>query len=82
MQFIYRRLGDGGVVFSVASWETHLLTPSAAVIFEVLLEHADSGPLEMSCAEEVLSADLGLNGATPEIRKVLGMLQEIGLIRP
>jgi PqqD family protein of HPr-rel-A system len=82
MQFIYRRLGDGGVVFSLASWETHLLTPSAAVIFEVLLEHADSGPLKLTCAEEILSADLGLDGSAPEIRKVLGILQEIGLIRP
>jgi PqqD family protein of HPr-rel-A system len=81
MRPFYRRLGEGGVAFDPRSWQTHILTPAAAVIFEALGEIADGErPLPLARALELLRDDLEVDTDSPEIRQVLRSLQEMGML--
>ncbi len=76
----YRKLGDGAVVFDPESWLTHILTPSAAIIFEALAELAEAGPVTYSQALHLLQADLEVDTDTPKMQQVLRSLQEMGML--
>ena len=82
MGLIYRRLGDGGVAFDEATWQTHLLTPAAAVIFETLVERATTGALPLAAAEDLLARELDVDAGSHEVQQLLHMLQELNVIAP
>jgi PqqD family protein of HPr-rel-A system len=76
----YRRLGDGGAVFDSKSWQTHILTPSAAIIFEALAEICEDGPVPQAQAFELLRDELDVDIDTPEMKEVLRSLEEMGIL--
>ena len=76
----YRRLGDGGAVFDSKSWQTHILTPAAAIIFEALAEISDGGPVPQAQAFELLRDELDVDIDTPEMKEVLRSLEEMGIL--
>lgn len=81
IQLQYRKLGDGGVVFDPANWQTHILTPAAAIIFEALAEvRAGNEVISLSRALDFLRVELDLDPGTPEMRQVLRSLQEMGML--
>jgi len=81
MQLLYRRLGEGAVALDLRNWQTHVLTPAAAVIFEALSEIADGDrPLPLPQALELLRHDLEVDTDSPEIHQVLRSLQEMGML--
>ncbi len=79
-QLLYRSLGDAGVVFDAANWQTHILTPAATVIFEALSEIADGGPVPRQRALELLRDELEVDTDTPEMQQVLRSLREMGML--
>jgi len=79
-RLLYRPLGDGAAVFDTANWQTHILTPAAAVIFEVLAETGSGEAIARSRALELLQDELELDPGTPEIQQVLRSLQEMGML--
>ena len=77
----YRRLGDGGVVFDRRDWQTHVLTPPAAVIFEALGElRIGETPVPRKQALDFLRNELEVDPDTPEMHQVLRSLQEMGML--
>ncbi|KFB73080.1 MAG: hypothetical protein AW09_001689 [Candidatus Accumulibacter phosphatis] len=76
----YRRLGDGGAVFDSKSWQTHILTPAAAIIFEALAEICEDGPVPQAQAFELLRDELDVDIDTPEMKEVLRSLEEMGIL--
>jgi PqqD family protein of HPr-rel-A system len=81
MQPLYRRLGEGAVAFDQRNWQTHVLTPAAAVIFEALSESSDGKqPLPLSQALRLLRDELEVDTDSNEIRQVLRSLQEMGML--
>jgi PqqD family protein of HPr-rel-A system len=82
MGLIYRRLGDGSVVFDEATWQTLLLTPAAAVILETLLERSKAGALPLTAAEDLLAHELDIDVRSHEVLQALHRLQELNVIAP
>ncbi|MEF8755780.1 MAG: HPr-rel-A system PqqD family peptide chaperone [Accumulibacter sp.] len=81
MRPLYRRLGEGGVAFDQESWQTHILTPAATIIFEALSEIGDGEqPLPLEPALRFLRDELEVDTDTDEIRQVLRSLQEMGML--
>jgi PqqD family protein of HPr-rel-A system len=80
MDIVYRRLRDGGVVFDAATWQTHVLTPAAALICEALLESPMDKPLPRGAAERILVRDLDVDPAAPDVRQVLAMLSDLDVV--
>ncbi|HAY25933.1 MAG TPA: HPr-rel-A system PqqD family peptide chaperone [Candidatus Accumulibacter phosphatis] len=81
MQPLYRRLGEGAVAFDQRNWQTHILTPAAALIFEALSEIGNGDdPVPMSAALSLLRDELEVDTDTPEMRQVLRSLQEMGIL--
>lgn len=81
MQPLFRRLGEGAVAFDQRNWQTHILTPAAAVIFEALSEIGDGEqPLPLNRALRFLRDELEVDTDTAEIRQVLRSLQEMGML--
>ncbi|MEF8712950.1 MAG: HPr-rel-A system PqqD family peptide chaperone [Accumulibacter sp.] len=76
----YRRLGDGGVVFDSKSWQTHILTPAAAIIFEALAEINEGEPVPQAQALDFLRDELDVDIDTPEMKEVLRSLEEMGIL--
>jgi len=77
---LYRGLGEGAAVFDPASWQTHILTPAAAIIFEALAEIGAGSPVPQEQALRVLHDDLEVDTETPEMQQVLRSLQEMGIL--
>lgn len=77
---LYRRLGEGAVAFSSSTWQTHILSPAAAAIFETLCEATGGEPLPLAAAREVLRHELALETDTPDMQRLLRNLTELGLI--
>lgn len=81
MRPLYRRLGEGGVAFDQKSWQTHILTPAATILFEALSEIGDGDqPLPLERAQRFLRDELEVDTETDEIRQVLRSLQEMGML--
>jgi len=80
MDIAYRRLRDGGVVFDGATWQTHVLTPAAALIVEALLEARRDTPLAREAVLRILVDDLDVDPAAPDVRQVLAMLHDLGVV--
>ncbi len=76
----YRRLGDGGVVFDSKTWQTHILTPAAAIIFEALAEINEGEPVPQAQALDFLRDELDVDIDTPEMKEVLRSLEEMGIL--
>ncbi|MCP5249798.1 MAG: hypothetical protein H6942_14895 [Candidatus Accumulibacter sp.] len=76
----YRRLGDGGAVFDSRNWQTRILSPAAAVIFEALSEAGGGSPLPRSEALALLRNELEVDTDTAEMREVLRSLREMGML--
>ncbi|EXI89277.1 MAG: hypothetical protein AW11_01600 [Candidatus Accumulibacter regalis] len=79
-RLLYRQLGDGAVVFDTANWHTHILTPAAAVIFEVFAEAGNGDAIAESRALELLREELDVDPGSPEMQQVLRSLQEMGML--
>lgn len=79
-QFVYRRFADGAVVFDRATWQTHVLSPAAAIVFEALAEVNDGRPVSETRAFEVLRDELELDTDTPPIQHMLHSLREMGML--
>lgn len=80
MQLFYRRLGDGAAVFNSSDWQTHILTPSAAIIFEALAEIRDGASVPQHRALALLHDELEVDTNTPEMQQVLRSLREMGML--
>ena len=72
-------LDDELAVFNPVSWETHLLNPGGAQVFEVLLERAAS-IRELRAELEALRADEGEPIRDEQIEALLAELEDLGLI--
>lgn len=76
-----RRLGEAAVLFNPRTWQTHVLPPAAAVVAEVIVERSPERPLTMASAGAAIREELELDPQKPEIRALLQMLCEIGMLR-
>lgn len=77
---LYRRLGDGAVLFNPRTWNTHILTPAAAIIYDALKEQSTGEAIPASDAIAFLTSELGVDTDSEEIRRLLGMLRHLGVI--
>lgn len=81
MRLKVRRLGDAAVIFDEATWQTHVLPPAGAVVVDLADELSDSGPVSVDRLSAALREELELDPEAPEIRELMRMLIEIGLLR-
>jgi PqqD family protein of HPr-rel-A system len=75
-----RRIGDAAAVFDPRDWQTHVLTPAAFAVADLLLEHLDAGPLSSEAVAALLRDELQLDAGTPEIARLLDSFVEIGIV--
>ncbi|NLF54575.1 MAG: HPr-rel-A system PqqD family peptide chaperone [Thauera phenolivorans] len=75
-----RRLGDAAVVFDPLSWETHVLPPAAAVVAEIAEELSAEGPVSAEVLRRQLREEFQLDCDTPEMRQLLRMMGDIGML--
>jgi PqqD family protein of HPr-rel-A system len=68
------------VVFDRSTWETHLLPPTAAVVADVAEELSAQGPVSVERLRGELRAEFDLDCDTPEMRQLLRMMDEIGML--
>lgn len=75
----YRRVGDGGVLFDLHTWETHILNPAAAAVYEALRDEFGGTP---AANAEVLHLfdELGLDPDAQHTRDLFSMLERLGLV--
>ena len=78
---IYRRLGDGGAVFYYGDWQTRILTPAAAIIYEALADLGGGDAVQYDHAVAFLRDQLDVDVSTPAIQQTLHTLVEIGMLR-
>jgi len=76
----YRPLGEGAVLFNEHTWRTHVLTPAAALIYTALLETSNGEAVAKDTALQVLEQELDVNPEAPEIRRLLNMLEHLGVV--
>lgn len=76
----YRRLGDGAVLFNENTWKTHILTPSAAAIYETLMEYSPDGHIPEAEAVAFLRAEFALDMDSEAMRRLLIMLRHLRVI--
>jgi PqqD family protein of HPr-rel-A system len=75
----YRRVGEGGVLFDLHTWETHILNPAAAAVYEVLREEFGDTPAANADVLRLLD-ELGLDPDAQHTRELLFMLERLGLV--
>lgn len=68
------------MVFNRATWQTHVLSPAAAIVFEALAEVDDGQPVPEATAFAVLRDELELDTDTPQIQHMLHSLREMGML--
>jgi len=76
----YRRIHDGGILFDEHTWNTHVLNPAAAAIYEALLQRSQGKPAPSSETLQLVLDELGLNPDTQEIRELLPVLKRLGVV--
>lgn len=74
-------MGDGSILFDETTWKTHILTTTAAIVYEALIEQSDEHALRMDEAKALLRNALGLDPDNPDITQLLVMLKKLGVIR-
>ncbi len=77
---LLRRLDDAAVVFDTVTWQTHLLPPAAAVVADLVDELSESGPVTIGRISAAVRDELALDPDRPEMRELLRMLEEIGML--
>lgn len=77
---LFRRLGDGAVVFDPHTWQTHVLPPAAAAIADLIDELAAEGTVSRARVRAALRDELDLDADTPTIAELLRSLHEIGML--
>lgn len=77
---IYRRLGDGGAVFSYSDWQTRILSPAAAIIYEALDDFGEGRIVHYDRALIFLRDELDVDVTTPAVRQTLQTLRDIGML--
>jgi PqqD family protein of HPr-rel-A system len=79
-RYLLRRLDDAAVVFDTRTWQTHVLPPAAAAIADLANELAETGPVPARRLATAIQDELHLDLATPEMRELLRMFVEIGIL--
>jgi PqqD family protein of HPr-rel-A system len=74
----YRRVGEGGVLFDLHTWETHILNPAAAAVYEALREEFGATPAAHADVLRLLD-EFGLDPDVQHTRDLLSMLGHLGL---
>ncbi|MBK5930599.1 HPr-rel-A system PqqD family peptide chaperone [Halochromatium salexigens] len=74
-------MDDGGILFDETTWKTHILTASAALVYETLIEQGGGNAVTMDEAAQVVRDTLDLDPETPDIAQLLAMLTTLGVIR-
>ncbi|MCG5517322.1 MULTISPECIES: HPr-rel-A system PqqD family peptide chaperone [unclassified Ectothiorhodospira] len=74
-------MDDGGILFNETTWKTHILTASAAIVYETLIEHGGGNAVTATEARDALRNVLDLDPDTPDITQLLAMLETLGVIR-
>ncbi len=77
---IFRRLGDGGAVFSYVDWQTRILTPAAAIIYEALEDLGGGHAVRCDRAITFLRDELDADVSTPAVQQTLQTLRDIGML--
>lgn len=80
VEFVMRRLGDAAVVFDHRTWQTHLLPPATAVVADLVDELSETGRVTHERLASAVRVDLELDPHSPEMRDLLRMFQDIGLL--
>lgn len=81
MRLNVRRLGDAAVIFDDATWQTHVLPPAGAVVVDLADELSASGPVSVERLSAALREELELDPDAPEMRELMRVLIEIGLLQ-
>ena len=68
------------MLFDRETWKTHILTPSAAMVYEAILTHGNCGSICKAEIIKLLEDDFGFDTDTTEIRRLLSMLKNLGLL--
>jgi hypothetical protein len=76
----YRRLGDAAILFDENTWKTHVFTPAASIIYEALLEHFGTAPIPLRETSDFLAHDLDLDPSSDDIKEMLSMLRQLGVV--
>ncbi|MFP4062089.1 MAG: HPr-rel-A system PqqD family peptide chaperone [Halochromatium sp.] len=74
-------MDDGGILFDETTWKTHILTASAALIYETLIEQSGGDAVTMADARDGLRDALDLDPDSPDSIQLLAMLKTLGVIR-
>ncbi|MEA3639837.1 MAG: hypothetical protein VBE63_07820 [Lamprobacter sp.] len=77
----YHPMDDGGILFDEATWKTHILTASAALIYETLIEQSGGNAVTMTDARDLLRDALDFDPDSPDSIQLLAMLKTLGVIR-
>ena len=77
-RLIFRPFTSGGALFDSLTWETHILTPTAAIMYAALAEHFSAAPPSFSAAEDFLRGPLDVATDTPEVQRFLHFLRKVG----
>ena len=77
---IFRRLGDGGAVFSYVDWQTRILTPAAAIIYEALEDWGGGQTVQYVRATDFLRDELDVDVTAPAVQQTLQTLRDIGML--
>lgn len=73
-------MGKGAVLFNHHTWQTHILTPAAAIMLEALLEHFGHEPVATRQALDFFSSELGVDTDLRETAEFLVMLKRLGVV--
>ncbi|MEA3642973.1 MAG: HPr-rel-A system PqqD family peptide chaperone [Lamprobacter sp.] len=74
-------MDDGGVLFDKTTWKTHILTASAALVYETLIESNSGQAASKEEIYRILQNQLQLNPSAPEATRLLAMLNMLGIVR-
>ena len=77
---LLRRLDDAAVVFDARTWQTHLLPPASAAVVDLVEELAVTSPVSVERLSAALRSELDLDPEAPDLRQLLRMLAEIGIL--
>jgi PqqD family protein of HPr-rel-A system len=77
---IYRRLGLGAVLFDRRSWQTHILNPAAAGVYESLAANPGHEPLDAAGLLRLLEDELKLDPESSEARQLASIFQQVGVV--
>lgn len=74
-------MDDGGILFDETSWKTHILTASAALVYETIIDTSDGQAISKDEAYSIMQDQLQLKSNAAEAAQLLAMLKMLGVIR-